>query len=174
MRARSTRLLLPALLGAAVAVSAADRALAQRQTDAPPDPRVFGTWHLNAAKSTFRPGPAYRSQIRTYERSGDGMKTRIKTTYADGHVTDVEFAAAYDSLEYPVTGSPEYDTIKLRKVDASTSEAVLGHAGKVFATARRILSEDGMRMTIVFQTDPSGGTRVDNVMVYEKQKAGVE
>ena len=125
---------------------------------------------LNAAKSTFRPGPPYRSQIRTYERQADGMKTRIKTTYADGHVTDVEFTAAYDSLEYPVTGSPEYDSIKLKKVDASTSEAVLGHAGKVFATARRILSEDGMRMTIVYQTNPSEGTTVNNVMVYEKLK----
>src|SRR5262249_28824921 len=170
MRARSTRLLLPAVLSAAVAVSAADRVQEQRQPETPPDQRVFGTWQLNAAKSTFRPGPPYRSQIRTYERQADGMKTRIKTTYADGHVTDVEFTAAYDSLEYPVTGSPEYDSIKLKKVDASTSEAVLGHAGKVFATARRILSEDGMRMTIVYQTNPSEGTTVNNVMVYEKLK----
>jgi hypothetical protein len=169
MCARSTRLLLPALLGAAVAVYATDRILQGRQAS-PPDERVFGTWQLNVAKSSFRPGPPYRSQTRTYERHGNGLKSRIKTTYADGHSTDVEYAADYDSVEYPVTGSPDYDSIKLTKVDASTSEAVLGHAGKVFATARRILSDDGTTMTIVYQTSPSAGTQVNNLMVYDKRQ----
>ena len=173
MRPRPTRFLLAALLGAAVTVLAADSFAEQRQSETPttpPDPRVFGTWHLNPAKSKFRPGPPYRSQVRTYEKDGDGMKTRIKTVYADGRSTEVEFTAAYDSVEYPVSGSQEYDSIRLRKVDSFTSEAVLGHAGKVFATAERTLSEDGMAMTIVFRTSPLTETRVDNVMVYDKQK----
>src|SRR5262249_19040210 len=140
-----------------------------QQSPAPPDQRVFGTWQLNVAKSKFRPGPPYRSQTRVYERHDNGLKSRIKTTYADGHTTEVEFTAEYDSLEYPVTGSPDYDTIKLRKVDATTSEAVLGHAGKVFATARRILSEDGRMLTILYQTSSSAAVTIDNVMVYDKQ-----
>ena len=71
-------------------------------------------------------------------------------------------------LEYPVTGSPDYDSIRLKRVDAHTAEAVLGHAGKEFATARRTISEDGQTMTIVLQVDLAG-SRVNNVMVYDKR-----
>jgi hypothetical protein len=170
MRARSTRLLVPALLGAAVALLATDRSLADAQSLTPPDQRVFGTWHLNAAKSKFNPGPPYRSQTRIYEPHDSGVKATIKTTYSDGHSVDVEYTAEYDSLEYPVTGAPEYDSIKLHRVDSFTSEAVLGHAGKVFATARRIISEDGKTMTIIYQVDPSSRSPINNVMVYDKQQ----
>src|SRR6059036_1266593 len=169
MRARSTRLLLPALVGAALALWATDRLLADAQASTPPDERVFGTWHLNAARSTFSPGPPYRSQIRIYERHEKGVKATITTTYSDGHSTQVEYTADYDSLEYPVTGSPDYDSIKLKRVDPFTAEAELGHAGKVFATARRTISEDGKMMTIVFQVDLFAGSRVNNVMVYDKR-----
>ncbi|HEX4239871.1 MAG TPA: hypothetical protein VHZ53_00560, partial [Steroidobacteraceae bacterium] len=31
---------------------------------------VIGTWQLNAAKSTFSPGPGPKSQTRTYAESG--------------------------------------------------------------------------------------------------------
>jgi hypothetical protein len=169
MCARSTRLLLPALMGAAVALLATDRLLADAQPPAPPDERVFGTWDLNAARSTFSPGPPYRSQIRVYERHEKGVRATIKTTYSDGRSTDVEYIADYDSLEYPVRGSPDYDSIKLKRVDRYTAEAVLGHAGKVFATARRTISEDGRTMTIVLQVDLLAGSRVNNVMVYDKR-----
>ena len=170
MCARATRLLLLALLGAAVVLVVTDRLLTGAQSLTPPDERVFGTWHLNVAKSKFIPGPPYRTQTRIYERHDQGVRATIKTTYSDGHSADVEYTAEYDSLEYPVTGSPEYDSIKLRKVDNFTSEAVLGHAGRVFATARRIISEDGKTMTITYQTVPSTGSQINNVMVYDKQQ----
>jgi len=138
------------------------------QPSAPPDERVFGTWQLNVARSRFAPGPPYKNQIRVYERHENGVKATIKTTYSDGHTTDVEYSADYDSLEYPVTGSPDYDSIKLKKVDTHTAEAVLGHAGKQFATARRTISEDGKTMTIVVNVD-FAGSQVHNVMVYDRQ-----
>ena len=142
--------------------------LTHLQPSTPPDERVFGTWQLNIAKSRFAPGPPYKNQIRVYERHENGVKATIRTTYSDGHTTDVEYTADYDSLEYPVTGSSDYDSIKLKRVDTQTSEAVLGHAGKQFATARRTISEDGKTMTIVFNVD-FGGSQVRNVMVYDRQ-----
>jgi hypothetical protein len=169
MCARSTQSLLPALVGAALVLSATDRVLTDSQPSTPPDERVFGTWHLNRGKSTFSPGPPYRNQIRVYEPNEKGVKATIRTTYSDGHTTDFEYVADYDSLEYPVTGSPDYDSIKLKKVDPYTAEALLGHAGKVFATARRTISEDGKSMTIVFQVDLFAGSRVNNVMVYDRR-----
>jgi len=169
MRARPSPLLLAALVGAALALSATDRLLADGQSSTPPDERVFGTWQLNAAKSTFSPGPAYRNQTRVYERHETGVKATITTTYGDGHSSRVEYVADYDSLEYPVTGSPDYDSIRLKRVDAFTAEAVLMHAGKEFATARRTISEDGKAMTIAFQVNLFAGSRVNNVMVYDRR-----
>jgi hypothetical protein len=179
MCARFTaRWLVPAFVTTALAFLASGRLLSATlefhhdlqdlQATVPPDERVFGTWQLNLARSKFNPGPPYRSQTRVYERHEKGVRAAIKTTYSDGHTTEVEYVAGYDSLEYPVTGSPDYDSIKLKRVDAYTSEAVLGHAGKQFATARRTISEDGKTMTIVFQVD-FAGSRVNNVMVYDRQ-----
>jgi hypothetical protein len=167
MYRRSTPRWLVSALFVALAWSATDR-LANAQPGAPPDERVFGTWQLNPPKSRFNPGPPYRNQIRVYERHERGVKATITTTYADGHSAEIEYIADYDSLEYPVTGSPDYDSIRLKRVDAYTAEAVLGHAGREFATARRTISEDGKTMTIVLQVDLAG-SRVNNVMVYDRR-----
>jgi hypothetical protein len=45
---------------------------------------VVGTWKLNLAKSTFSPGPAPKSQTRSYVESAQGMTVTVKTTAADG------------------------------------------------------------------------------------------
>ena len=131
---------------------------------------MLGTWNLDVAKSKFTPGPSPRSQVRTYEPYDNGYKATIRTTYADRKPAFIEYVANYDSLEYPVAGSPDYDTIRLKKIDASTSEAVLGHAGHVFATTRRVISDDGQTMTITFHADELQGTRIHNVMVFTRHK----
>ena len=170
MHARLALLLVPLLLGATLSRLPPGHFQAAAQSSPPFDPRVLGTWSLTVAKSKFFPGPTPTSQIRTYEATDNGDKATIKTTYTDRQPTMIEYAANYDSLEYPVTGSPDYDTIRLKKVGPSTSEATLGHAGRVIATARRVISEDGQTMTISFHADELQGSRVDNVMVFARQK----
>jgi hypothetical protein len=57
--------------------------------------------------------------------------------------------------------------ITLRRIDPRTAEATLSHAGKVFGTARRTISEDGRTPTISFQqNDP----RISYVAVYDRVK----
>src|SRR5437899_8769102 len=162
---RSTRSLVPFVLAVAILTVAAAASPIVAQSPAPGDPRVHGTWNLDVARSKFTPGPTPTSQIRTYEPHDSGYRATIKTTYAAARKpTFVEYVADYDALEYPVAGSPDYDTIRLKKVDSSTSEAILGHAGRVFATTRRVVSEDGQTMTITFHADELQGTRIHNVM----------
>jgi hypothetical protein len=67
-----------------------------------------------------------------------------------------------------VTGTEDYDHITLKRVDASTSEAELSHAGRVFGTARRVISPDGRSMTITFTREIDLNRRVNNVAFYEK------
>ncbi len=166
----STRSLVPLVLAVAILTVAAAASPIVAQSPAPGDPRVLGTWNLDVARSKFTPGPTPTSQIRTYEPHDSGYRATIKTTYAARKPTFVEYVANYDALEYPVSGSPDYDTIRLKKVDSSTSEAILGHAGRVFATTRRVVSEDGQTMTITFHADELQGTRIHNVMVFTRQK----
>ncbi len=171
MCVRSRRLLFPALLGAAVAVWAADPLLVADQARPTADEDlILGTWHLNLAKSKYSPGPTPENQVRTYEAHRDGVKATIKTTYADGRSTIIQYIANYNRMEYPVTGSTDFDTIALTKVDAYTAEANMTHGGREVGLARRVISKDGRTMTITYRGTDSEGTRIDNVTVYEKEE----
>ena len=123
----------------------------------------MGTWVMNREKSKYRPGPAPLSITRTYEPHADGVKVTIETVTERGKSV-VEFVAEYDSMEYPVKGSPDIDALSLKAVDLYTAEIILRHAGRDIGFARRVISRDGQTMTMTFS---SGTTR--NVTVYEKQ-----
>ena len=123
----------------------------------------IGTWVMNREKSTYRPGSAPLAITRTYAPHPDGVKVTIETVTERGKSV-VEFVAEYDSMEYPVKGSPDIDALSLTAVDTYTAEIILRHAGRDIGFARRVISRDGQTMTMTFS---SGTTR--NVTVYEKQ-----
>jgi uncharacterized protein (DUF2252 family) len=170
MCAHMPRLLFTMLVGGVIAVWATHPLLVSGQSrgDTDEDRLLLGTWKFNAAKSKYKIGIPPQSQIRVYEPSGERVKATIKTTHANGRSTTVEYVANYDSVEYPVTGSSDADTIALKKVAPRTAEAILSHAGQVMATVRRVISEDGKTMTIAYQGTLLG-ERADYVAVYDKQ-----
>ena len=139
---------------------------------------VLGTWILNLANSKYSPGPPPKSQTRTYQEQvsgaetqpmvSTGVKTTVKTVHADGHATSVEYISKYDGVEYPVTGSPDSDKITLKKIDSHTAEATVTHAGKEIGSAKRVISEDGLTMTITYKGMWEGES-VHNVVVFDKQ-----
>lgn len=170
MCARTSRWLFTTVLCAAIAVRAAHALPAGPQTAVTDEDRLLlGTWKLNLDKSRYRVGPAPQSQTRTYEPQGDGVKATIVTVYADGRTTKVGYVANYDSLEYTVTGSPDADTITLKKVAPRTSQAVLSHAGKFIASTSRVISEDGQTMTISYRGELLGRS-MDYTAVYDRQE----
>jgi len=129
-----------------------------------------GTWKLNPAKSTFRPGPPPVAETRVYKAQSKGVKTTVTTTWADRITTTVEYPANYDGKDYPVDGSRDVDAVALTRMDDYTSEAILKHAGKEVGTARRVVSKDRKSMTISYKGVNTRGDQVDNVAVYDKQK----
>ena len=132
------------------------------------DETLLGTWRLDLSKSRYSPGPAPRSETRVYARDADGMKGTIDRHYADGRREVIDYRADGDH-DSPVSGTQAYDAIRFKRVDARNTEAVLSHAGRVFGTARRSLSEDGSTLTIVFRRTETGDM-VNNVAVYQKEK----
>ena len=128
-----------------------------------------GTWELNLAKSKYDPGPAPKKQTRTYEVAGDTVKYTAKGIDAAGKPTLVEHKATYDGKDYPLTGSPEADTISLKRIDGSTSEATLKKAGKVVTVNTRVVSKDGKVMTVTGKGTNAKGEKVNNVLVFDKR-----
>jgi len=127
---------------------------------------ILGVWNLDVTKSKYVATPAPKGQTRTYEADPKGVKTRIRTTYADGQSADVEYVADYDGVEYPLSGSPDYDAITLKRINAFTAEATLMHAGRLMAKVVRLISEDGRTMTITVR---DGNDAVRSIAVYAKQ-----
>jgi len=128
-----------------------------------------GTWKLNVAKSTFRPGPPPVAETRVYKAQPKGVKTTVTTTWADHLSTTVEYPANYDGKDYPVNGSRDVDAVALSRMDDFTSAATLKHAGKEIGVARRVVSPDGKTMTISYKGVNTRGDLVDNVAVYDKK-----
>lgn len=129
----------------------------------------IGTWSLNVAKSTYKPGPPPVAETRIYQAQPKGVRTTVKTTWADRLTTTVEYPANYDGKDYPVEGSRDVDVVALTRMDDFTSAATLKHAGREIGVARRVVSRDGKTMTISYKGINTRGDQVDNVAVYDRQ-----
>jgi hypothetical protein len=132
------------------------------------DPRI-GSWKLNPEKSKYDPGPAPKSDSRRYEATPDGTRATVITTPASGSPTTVTYTAKLDGRDYPISGSPTFDTIAIRRVDDHTAEVTLKKGGKVVQTSKSVISQDGKTMTNTISGTDSSGQPVHNVLVFDKQ-----
>jgi hypothetical protein len=165
MDARCGRLLVPALVVLAIAITVPPALSQQSRPDTTED-LILGTWRLVPLKSKYSPGPGPKSETRTYERSPDGLKATVARVYANGNTESITYLANLDSVN-PVFGATEYDTVRLKRITDYESEAVLAHADVIFGIARRVVSRDGKTMTISLRRESQ--VPVYNFAFYEKQ-----
>jgi hypothetical protein len=157
------KLLKAFLIGAAIAGGLGAAAPAADQ----PDP-VIGKWTLNVAASKFMPGPAPKSQTRTYTQSAQGTVMKYTGVSASGSTVSGSSTYKYDGKDYPVTGSPDYDTLAPRRLNGSV-RIDLKKGGKVVGTTIRTLSAHNKVLTLSSKgKDVKGGT-FDNVLVFDRQ-----
>jgi hypothetical protein len=130
---------------------------------------ALGTWKLNLAKSKFDPGPAPKSQMRTYAQSDAGTTLTISGVSADGSPFSTKATVKYDGKDYPLAGNPNYDTLSLKRVNGTTVRTTLIRGGKVVGTMMRSVSDHGTVLTVsTTVTDPKGAAHND-VAVFDKQ-----
>ena len=151
------------VIGAALVVGVGSVAVA-----AAPDP-VVGTWNLNVAKSTFKPGPALKSQTRVYTESADGISLTTTSTGADGKESTTTLTFKYDGKSNPATGSADYDSVSVTRVNALAVHSQQFKAGKRVGKAERLLSKDGKTLTFKQHGMHASGVKYDDVLVYDKQ-----
>ncbi len=130
---------------------------------------VVGTWELNIAKSTFTPGPAPKSETRTYVVVGQDITATSKGVDADGKATSGQWTVNYDGKDRPATGLPDLDALSLKRIDVFTTEFTQKKAGKVVATGTRTISTDGKVMTITSKGTNAKGQAFNNVEVFDKR-----
>jgi hypothetical protein len=130
---------------------------------------AVGTWNLNLAKSTFSPGPAPKSQTRTYAESAQGITLTVKTTAADGKESTETLTYKEDGKPYPASGVPDFDMVSITRVDAFTVHSAQTKAGAVIGTGVRTVSKDGKTLTFKQKGTRADGTKYHNVSVYDRQ-----
>ena len=135
------------------------------------DPSI-GTWKLNLAKSIYNPGPAPKSVTFTTEVADQGLRSTFEGLDAAGMpVPRVVFVVTPDGQPHVVTGSPNFDSSTVKRVDPYIQVYTISKAGNVVTRGTIVLSPDGRTM-IIHGIGVAGFTGVpqsDNVSVYEKQ-----
>ena len=149
-------------LGGVLAVAVPIASLSAQATDP-----AIGTWRLNLAKSKLDPGPPPRRLTVTYELAGPEVTITAKGVDAQGEPIDLHFTARYDGKDYPVIGSPDYDTTALKRINAFRAQGVRRKSGTVVQTFTRVIAKDGKSYTLT--TKGTNGQTIHDVAVYDKQ-----
>lgn len=132
------------------------------------DPAI-GTWVLNVEKSKFTPGPGPKSATRTYAQTADGIVLTYSGVAADGSTISGGSTFKYDGKDYAFTGSPDYDTLSLKRVNATTVKSVQKKDGKIVGSTIRTVTDHGKVLTLKSKGKDVKGVAFHSVAVYDKQ-----
>ena len=136
-----------------------------------PDPFI-GKWTANIAKSKFEPGPSPKSWNRSIvDRGNDVSLVTDEFVTADGTQVYQQMAFKPDGLDYPIArkGAPVLLTIALKRLDRLNVEFTLKVDGKLFTSARGVMSKDGKTYTETQKATNAQGKPVNDTIVFEKQ-----
>src|SRR5437868_1262268 len=95
---------------------------------------AVGSWKLNLKKSKPGTAPLPRSEMRTVEARGDGLKVDYDGIDATGESFSYGYMSSFDGKDTPLTGSGQpADTIAIERIDANTYRSTLKKASQVTA-----------------------------------------
>jgi hypothetical protein len=128
-----------------------------------------GTWQLNPQKSRYQGATCPKRMVIVMACAGNGVRYRSETTYTDGHSSRSEYTANYDGREAIVMGSGGLLLpVSLKRLDEHTVVATYRRGGQTIATSRRVVSNDGRKMTITTNSPDQSGKNVRSIGVYER------
>jgi hypothetical protein len=131
------------------------------------DPAV-GNWQLNLAKSKYARGTAPANLRVTIEAAGQGVKVTATTVRQSGQKIEVHYTAYLDGKDYPVTGSPDYDSVSLRRT-GNMVEGTRKKDGRVVQTYQRFVSDDRKTMTVATTGTDAAGNTLNSVAVFDRR-----
>jgi hypothetical protein len=131
------------------------------------DPAV-GRWKLNLAKSKYASGPVPTNLTVVIEAAGQGVRVTARSVGGNGKVIETHYTAYVDGNDYPVTGSPDYDTVSLKR-NGLIVDGTRKKSGKVVQTYQRVVSEDRKTMTVATTGVNALGQKLSSFAVFDRQ-----
>jgi hypothetical protein len=132
------------------------------------DPAI-GTWTLNLEKSKFHADRAPKSMTRTYSAAAGGTDMKVSGVAADGSAISQSTTLTYDGKDCAVTGSSEYDSLSLKKINGTTVKSQLKKGGNIVGSATRTVSAGGKVLTLSTSLKTAKGGTIHDVAVFDKQ-----
>jgi hypothetical protein len=122
-------------------------------------------WTLNAARSTYDPGPPpFKRLTCRILPHGDGVKLIFDAVYPRGGVLHLEWVGRLDGRDYPLQGVDYVLTTAYTPVDDRTYEVIVKVDGAVVATARATMAADGGSMVLAGANVGARPARVSAVL----------
>jgi hypothetical protein len=137
------------------------------QNASPPDP-LLGSWTLNVSLSKYEPGPAPTSVRLTFATDGDWATEALEIVDADSRHSVLGLRGRYDGKDYPLIGTAAATVVLVRE-DAYTTKSIVRENGRLLATYRRSVSEDGQILTVIQTGTNANGERFNNTAVYQRE-----
>ena len=128
---------------------------------------IVGTWKLDVAKSTYKPGPAPKSATVVIDAAGTGIKVAVDAVMADGPMK-WGYTSARDGKDTPVTGNPNFDAVSITQASPTEGTIVYKKGGKAAVTAKTSVSKDGKMLTVTSTGTDAKGQAIHNVAHYTK------
>ncbi|HVC00555.1 MAG TPA: hypothetical protein VNJ12_14645 [Candidatus Dormibacteraeota bacterium] len=146
-----------------LALAAVNVVLAQAQTNP-----FAGTWKLDVAKSTFKPGPAPKSEMRMWKSSG---RVSVTGFHANGKPISYGYIMQPDGKQHATFGAIPNGAngVFSQRTNANTIVAKFIRHGKQIETTTFTVSQDGKMMTMTAIGTAPSGTAFDDVAIWEKQ-----
>ena len=87
----------------------------------------------------------------------------------DGKESTTTLVFKDDGKSYPVSGNLDFDAVSAKRVDALTINSTQTKAGVTVGTAVRTVSKDGKTLTFSQKGTHAGGSKYEDVSVYDRQ-----
>ena len=87
-----------------------------------------GTWKLNPAKSLR---PAAKRDVAVVDADENGLKFNEDMVDDKDQPMKLSYVAKFDGKDYPVTGTPDVDSISYRRINAHTLKGTLRKAERL-------------------------------------------
>jgi uncharacterized Zn-binding protein involved in type VI secretion len=128
---------------------------------------INGTWSLNAAKSSYEPGPAPKSDTRTWEATAEGAHLTVHLVDANGNTINETTTYKRDGKPYAFKGSKVIDGLAVTRINAREERGNLLSHGRVIGHVTAVVSKDGKTLTMTGTIETLGRIERD-VRVYDR------
>jgi L-amino acid N-acyltransferase len=118
--------------------------LLQRHVDG-----LSGHWVLDCARSEFSSHSPINWELHV-EADAWGMSVEEQISRSDNSTTRVSLAPRFDGRDYPVTGSPVFDSVSVIRRNSHVLEVIGKMSGSVTLTDTTEVSRDGRTLTVVY------------------------